>query len=298
MRSVSSPRAVNIRTGVSVRARIRRQTSKPSRSGSMTSRSTAWNAPPARRERPFSARGAIVTSKPFPARYSETMAARCASSSIMRIRSAMEADGSAPVAGRARSALVVLVDPLGQGLALLGSQCVGYVGQGLHEPLGGFVRQPHLRLADLLQGGAVDGSGAAELGVEGITVLLVLLPEPEEVVHRAVHDPVDLVLLLAAGVDVPQHPLGGDLEVFLGCLRAHGMAATAPVAAPPMMEPARRVLDGGGDRPRGDQGQEGARPDRRVQNGPTPPRLRLRRHVALLLHRVLRYGRAPTASRE
>src|SRR6185369_6858040 len=181
MRSVSSPRAVNIRTGVSVRARIRRQTSKPSRSGSITSRSTAWKAPPARRERPFSPRGATVTSKPFPARYSETMAARCASSSIMRMRSAMEADGSAPVAGRARSLSVVLVDPLRQGLALFGSQGVGHVGQGLHEPLGGVVRQPDLGLPDLLQGGAVDGAGAAELGVERVTVLLVPLPQPEQV---------------------------------------------------------------------------------------------------------------------
>ena len=45
MRSVSSPRAVSISTGVSGRARIRRQTSKPSRSGSITSRSTAWKPP-------------------------------------------------------------------------------------------------------------------------------------------------------------------------------------------------------------------------------------------------------------
>src|SRR6185503_7263889 len=181
MRSVSSPRAVNIRTGVSVRARIRRQTSKPSRSGSITSRSTAWKAPPARRERPFSPRGATVTSKPFPARYSETMAARCASSSIMRMRSAMEADGSAPVAGRARSVSVVLVDPLRQGLSLLRTEGVGHVGQRLHEPLRGLVRQPDLGLPDLLQGRAVDGSAAPELGVERVAVLLVLLSKLEEV---------------------------------------------------------------------------------------------------------------------
>src|SRR6185369_16893413 len=114
--------------------------------------------PSARSASPRSPRGATVTSKPLAARYSETMAARCASSSIMRMRSAMEADGNAPVAGRARSLRVVLVDPLGQGLALLGGQGVGHVGQGLHEALRGLVRQPHLRLADLLQRGAVDRS--------------------------------------------------------------------------------------------------------------------------------------------
>ena len=41
MRSVSSPRAVNMRIGVWARARILRQTSNPSISGSITSRITA-----------------------------------------------------------------------------------------------------------------------------------------------------------------------------------------------------------------------------------------------------------------
>ena len=41
MRSSSCPRAVSISTGTSEAARIRRQTSKPSRSGSITSSSTA-----------------------------------------------------------------------------------------------------------------------------------------------------------------------------------------------------------------------------------------------------------------
>ena len=44
MRSVVSPRAVSIRIGTSESARTRRQTSKPSRSGSMTSRTSASKA--------------------------------------------------------------------------------------------------------------------------------------------------------------------------------------------------------------------------------------------------------------
>src|SRR5258706_12976423 len=260
MRSVSSPRAVSISTGVSARARIRRQTSKPSRSGSMTSRRTAWNEPLSRRASPRSARGAMVTSKPLAARYSGTMAARCASSSIIRIRSDIDPDGSAlrppapPRPEGAASIGVVTVDALREGLALLGGEDVGDVGQRLHEALRGLVRDSHLGLADLLQRRPVDGR-AAELPMERIPVLLVTLSQPEEVVHGAGHDRVHAVLLLGAGVDVPQQPLAGDLEMLLGRLRTHRVAAPA---APPRVVEAGAILHGGLDRPRAAQHQEPA----------------------------------------
>ena len=119
--------------------------------------------------------------------------------------------------------------------------------------------------------------------MERVPVLLVTFPQPEEVVHGAGHDRVHAVLLLGAGVDVPQQPLAGDLEMLLGRLRAHRVAD--PAAPPRVVEPGA-ILDGGRDRPRRDQGEERAGSDHPVQDRP------------LLLHVVLSFGRAPTASRE
>ena len=68
---------------------------------------------------------------------------------------------------------MTIVHAIDEGLALLGGEDVGRIGQRLDEPLRRLVGQPHLGLADLLQGGAVDG-GAAELGAEGLPVFLVL----------------------------------------------------------------------------------------------------------------------------
>jgi len=91
---------------------------------------------------------------------------------------------------------MTIVHAIDEGLALLGGEDVGRVGQRLDEPLRRLVGQPHLGLADLLQGGAVDG-GAAELRAEGLPVFLVLLPEAEQVVDGAGHDGVDAMSLSA-----------------------------------------------------------------------------------------------------
>src|SRR5438552_5421499 len=273
MRSVSSPRAVSMSTGTSEPARMRRQTSKPSRSGSMTSRSTAWKPPRARSDRPRSARGATVTWRPLFPRYSDTIAASRSSSSIISTRSATlrmvlrpAEKASAGPGRRSGSTGVMPVHALDERLALLGGEDVAHVGERLHEAPGGLVGHGHLGLADLFERRPVDG-GPAELGRERVAVVLMLLPEPEQIVDRAAQDLVHLLLLGGARVDVAQGPFRGDLQVLLGRLRVHRVMTPA---RPPRVVEAATVVDGGHDRPRAEHDHERARSEQRVKHPPSP----------------------------
>src|SRR5215510_9805227 len=139
MRSAASPRAVSINTGVSDFARSSRHTSSPSMSGSIRSSTSASKGSRAARSSPARPPEATETRKPDSPRYSETISASRASSSIRRIRSAMPPELYAPADAPASSAVVAAtaeaLHALGDLLALGGSQHLGHVGDSLREAL-------------------------------------------------------------------------------------------------------------------------------------------------------------------
>src|SRR5262249_35570695 len=138
-----SPRAVNIRIGTSLVERTRRQTSRPSMSGSIKSSTKASNGSRASRSMPASPCPATATRNPAPARYSLTMPARRAASSTSRMRWVIPPSLAAALLSTARPfrppamlpALVSLLHPLGNLLALLGRQHFGCIGERLRHPL-------------------------------------------------------------------------------------------------------------------------------------------------------------------
>src|SRR5512139_2874953 len=209
MRSVSSPRAVSIRIGRSERARTWRQSSKPSASGSITSRTSASQPPAASRRSPSPPLPATLTRRPKRARYSATSAARLASSSIIRTCSVMrgrhsdacararfdssarrqpqrrsrpgarrrsgyeeekEGHRSSFVSGASRSA-AELLGQLHQLGTLLRRQHISHVGQGLDDAGGSRFRQLKLGLAQLFERLAVYG-GLRQRRQERVAMLL------------------------------------------------------------------------------------------------------------------------------
>src|SRR5215472_3168569 len=84
MRSRSSPRAVNIRTGVRRSARIRRRTSNPSIPGSITSRTISAWSPERARSTPCALVRTVSTRKPSALRNRPTSLQSSGSSSITR----------------------------------------------------------------------------------------------------------------------------------------------------------------------------------------------------------------------
>src|SRR5262245_24837878 len=233
MRSVSSPRAVNIRMGMSDAARTWRQTSKPSRSGSMTSRISASNPPCRNSLSPSAAVGRAVTVMPRAPRYSLTSAARRSSSSIIKTRSAIF-----PLAlgiptlflsqrekeqhhrlrpGAVHAAPGLHATPLamppggevGERGALLGGEDLRGVGNGRHQPARGRVCEVQFRAADLPQGVTVDGR-LRECLTQRLTVLVMLVPQRQQVLDGRLDNGVHLVALLLTGLDPVQDPVGGE----------------------------------------------------------------------------------------
>src|SRR5580704_17123323 len=84
MRSTSSPRAVSMITGTRLSARMRRSTSKPDSSGSMTSRMTRSTAERASCSSPSGPVGAVTALKPSSVTYSTSIAHRPWSSSMIK----------------------------------------------------------------------------------------------------------------------------------------------------------------------------------------------------------------------
>src|SRR5499427_7914974 len=199
MRSAASPRAVSISTGVSDLARSSRHTSRPSMSGSIRSSTSASKGSREKRSSPARPPAATDTRKPDSPRYSDTISASRASSSIRRIRSVMPpelyAPADAPASSAAMPAPAEGLHALGDLLSLSGSQNLGHVREGLREALGRLVGELELLRAQCFDRAAVD-----RVGGEKVHRLLArgarLVAQREEVLDRLLHDRLELLLLL------------------------------------------------------------------------------------------------------
>src|SRR5262249_3014917 len=210
MRSAASPRAVSISTGVSDFVRSSRHTSSPSMSGSIRSSTSASKGSLSARSRRARAPEATETRKPGSPRYSDTISASRASSSIRRMRSAMPPELYAPADALASSAVApASAEPLhalGDLLALSGSQHLRDVGERLREALRRLLGELELLRAQRLDRAAVD-----RVRGEEIHRLLAcgarLVAQRQAILDRLLHDRLELLLLLLGRVDL-------DVEVL------------------------------------------------------------------------------------
>src|SRR5471032_495470 len=237
MRSMASPRAVSISTGMSDMARSWRQTSRPSMSGSIRSRITASMSPAVMCSSAARPLGACVTRKAAWLRYSVSISARRGSSSTSRIWSGMgfmvevHADHSTDRRPASQDGLAVtsmavvhLAQVVGHLLALGRRKGITYVGQQLHDALRRLVGQRHTLRAGGFQRRAVDGGGRHLLD-QLLVDLWQLLVQWLDVGHGGLDQRLDLGLLRIGGVDfdiqVLEHALHMGAGVDGGVRPAH-----------------------------------------------------------------------------
>src|SRR5512146_2938370 len=228
IRSIASPRAVSISTGVSARARSRRQTSSPSMSGSVRSSTRASNGSRASRSSPSLPLPAAETRKPAWPRYSDTISARRGSSSISRMRAATRAVYlSAPVPAAAAHALHALRELL----ALQRREHLGGVRERVGDALGGLLGELHLLGAQLLERGPVHvvaGEKVHRLQPR----LAQAAAQRHEVLRRALDDRPELLLLRLGGVDLDVKVRKPAVQALVELGRVERSAAPAAGAAP------------------------------------------------------------------
>src|SRR3569833_124906 len=199
MRSIASPRAVSISTGVSEPVRICRHTSKPSMSGSIRSSTTASYELAASCRKAAAPSVASEMRNPARPRYSLSISARRGSSSTSSTRSLIRKRDSSAFSGARHPVQLLYVR--GKGLTLGGGQNVAAIPNELHEALRHLFGELHVGLAGDFQRIAIQARLRERLDKMRMGTLR-LGVQRHEISHCLLDERLDLGLLCVGGLDL------------------------------------------------------------------------------------------------